>query len=139
MNTTEFYDTIATMPPLPHSQPDGSFDLMESEVLEWIVSRPEVRQWLFAKLNAEGAIVFDPATRKWKGERAVPPEAKFTAEEMLQALGRRSMTFTEWQVKCVEVYGRPVGHWAFVRAIQPLTSSGAVYKTGTKYRASEPA
>ncbi len=62
---------VAEMPPLPHSQPDGSFDIMKSEAAAWLANNPEVRNWLFQTIYKAGFIRYDKLTSTWAG---VPTE-----------------------------------------------------------------
>ena len=57
----------AQMPALFHTLPDQDFDLAKSEVVRWLCEQPEVQQMVFNWCNGRGAIVFDRATRQWKG------------------------------------------------------------------------
>ena len=57
----------AQMPPLALAQPDGTFDLKQSEVVRWFLDQPEiVNHFVDAARNA-GAIVFDKESGKWRG------------------------------------------------------------------------
>ena len=57
------------MPPLRHFCKNGSFDIMRSEAVAWLVAQPEIRQdlWNWAKRN--GVIVFDLEQQRWRGTR----------------------------------------------------------------------
>lgn len=61
------------MPPLAHSEKCKLFDIMKSEVVNWIVMQPEVRQWLFDKVTDKTGgrnpefIKYNPYTGKWQG------------------------------------------------------------------------
>ena len=59
---------IRSMPPKSH-WPDKSqpFDVLGSEVAEWIISQPDIRQHLFNKARDRGLIVFDQDTGCWRG------------------------------------------------------------------------
>ena len=46
------------------------FDIAKSEVVQWLISQPEIQDWLFQRLNQSQAIVFDAATKTWSGNRA---------------------------------------------------------------------
>lgn len=41
---------LKKMPPLRHKSVDGKYDVMKSEVIDWIVRQPDVRQWLYDKV-----------------------------------------------------------------------------------------
>lgn len=53
-----------------------SFDVMTSEVIEWLVQQPELRNYLFEKVRMAGAIEFDVATGTWAGAENVRQTAK---------------------------------------------------------------
>jgi hypothetical protein len=55
------------MPPLPHYRKGEPFDIMRSQAVDWLVSRPEVRQlvWNWAKRN--GVIILDLEKQRWRG------------------------------------------------------------------------
>jgi hypothetical protein len=54
------------MPPLPHFARTG-FDIMQSEVVDWLAAQPEVRQAVFNWCKNNGAITFDLTERRWRG------------------------------------------------------------------------
>jgi hypothetical protein len=54
------------MPPLNH-WPGHSFDIMRSEVAQWLCDQPELRQELFNWCKHRGIITFDLETRRWRG------------------------------------------------------------------------
>ena len=61
--------TIAAskMPPLCHWPNDGrGFDIMRSEVVEWLCQQPEIRQMVF-NIMKRSAITYDLETRTWRG------------------------------------------------------------------------
>jgi hypothetical protein len=59
-------EPIAGMPPLKHK--DGAvFDQSKSEVMNWIVTLPSVRKFVFDKANQSGLIVFNKTTGTWQG------------------------------------------------------------------------
>ena len=56
------------MPPLTHWPNDGyGFDIMRSDVVDWMCQQPELRQWLFNLVRNAGAITYDLETRTWRG------------------------------------------------------------------------
>ena len=59
------------MPPLRH-QPGEVFTWAGSEVADWLMAQPRIRQYVFDKCNRRGLIVFDPATRTWRGRDFKP-------------------------------------------------------------------
>jgi hypothetical protein len=55
----------ASMPSLAHRQPDGSFDLERSEVVQWLIAQTEIRDHVFDTCRNAGAIVFENG--RWRG------------------------------------------------------------------------
>ncbi|MEI6972731.1 MAG: hypothetical protein WCL44_14590 [bacterium] len=64
-------DEAANMPPLSH-QPDEVFAWSSSQVADWLMAQPKIRQYVFEKCNRRGLIVFDPVTRTWRGKNFKP-------------------------------------------------------------------
>ena len=62
-----FLAPARNMPPLYHTLPDGQFDIMKSEVVNYLVRIPEIRQKIFDMAMNHGVIQYDPYTRIWKG------------------------------------------------------------------------
>ena len=55
------------MPELRHSVPGEEFDVMRSEVAEWLCSLPEVRQRVFDRAKDARLIVYDGESGTWRG------------------------------------------------------------------------
>lgn len=64
-------DVAKTMPPLRHTVGD-QFDINTSEVVNWLIKQPQVRQYIFRTTSAAGLIVYDPATGTWSGKNHTP-------------------------------------------------------------------
>lgn len=64
-------DIAKKMPPLFHKLPNEDFDIHKSEVVKWLISQPEIMQYIFShieKIRGENAyIVYDRKTGKWRG------------------------------------------------------------------------
>ncbi len=56
-----------TMPSLHHTLPGQEFSIEKSEVVRWLVSQPEIINYLTTKLASTGAIVYDNSTGTWRG------------------------------------------------------------------------
>lgn len=54
------------MPPLYHTLPGCPFAPEKSQVVEWLIAQPEIRQYLFDKVQKD-FIVYNPVTKKWQG------------------------------------------------------------------------
>jgi hypothetical protein len=58
----------AKMPPLPHWPADGrGFDIMASEVCDWLCAQAEIRQAVFNGARKCGAIEYDVESKRWAG------------------------------------------------------------------------
>lgn len=65
-------ECLKKMPPLAHSKKGKSFDIMKSDVVNWMVTQPEVRQWLFDKVTDKTGrnpefIKYNSDTHTWQG------------------------------------------------------------------------
>jgi hypothetical protein len=61
------FEAISEMPPLHHKLPGQEFDWSKSEVMNWIVSQPQVRDYIYCKAANAGLIEYNNATGKWTG------------------------------------------------------------------------
>ena len=59
-------DVAAKMPPLRHSTGEV-FDMDKSEVMNWLLAQPGVKQLLFDKISQPGIIIFNKTTGTWQG------------------------------------------------------------------------
>lgn len=55
------------MPLLYHRKPKLKFSIDNSEVVKWMISQPDIQQYVFDKASALGYITFDAETNKWRG------------------------------------------------------------------------
>lgn len=55
------------MPPLRHSVQGQSFDVRKSRVVMWLISQPDILQYIFDKVHDSGAIDYDKETGTWAG------------------------------------------------------------------------
>jgi hypothetical protein len=57
---------------ISHSQPGQPFDIMKSDVADWIAAElaadPEFLQAVFSRANEYGAIVFNQESQTWGGK-----------------------------------------------------------------------
>ena len=53
------------MPLLDHYHRGRAFDIMESDVVAWLIEQPQIRQEVFNFCKRAGAIVYDDG--KWRG------------------------------------------------------------------------
>jgi len=69
---TPIMEAASRMPPLPHFQKDGSFSIMKSKAVDWLISQPAIRQELWNWCKRNSVIVFDVDTRRWHGSQWSP-------------------------------------------------------------------
>jgi hypothetical protein len=55
----------AQMPPLYHQLPGEEFDIMKSEVVDWLCQQPEIREASYNWYRSKAAIVFRDG--RWRG------------------------------------------------------------------------
>ena len=67
MKESIFQSFLRTIPPLRHSVPGELFDLSKSELINWLVAQPQVREWLYHKVRYSGRVTFDAASGVWRG------------------------------------------------------------------------
>lgn len=67
MNYEKARNVFGGMPPLRHSIPGQPFAWSRSEVVAWLLARPETAAHLFSMASEAKAIVYDKATGKWVG------------------------------------------------------------------------
>ena len=60
------FDAARNMPNLRHSVPGRDFDIRESEAVRWLVSQPDILQYLFDKIRRY-CLVYDRDTGTWRG------------------------------------------------------------------------
>lgn len=87
------YGAMRGMPELSHwpgREAGEAFDMMKSEVVEWLVGLVEVRQHIFDVARDGGRVIFDEGTRKWRGVGGVEPEKGVAVEGVKRVAGRPS-------------------------------------------------
>jgi len=63
----EKFSAIRRMPPLRHTQADGTFSLDKSEVVKWLLEQDCIRQFVFDKAKDREEIVYHEASGLWCG------------------------------------------------------------------------
>lgn len=63
------------MPPLRHSMPGKRFDIIHSEVAQWLCTQPSIMQYVFDKISSYSGekqlIRYDPQSGMWQGVDSV--------------------------------------------------------------------
>lgn len=65
-NRSKLLSVARHMPPLRHTIPGQAFDIRKSEVVQWLISKPEILNWLWNQIKT-GEVVYNPETEKWQG------------------------------------------------------------------------
>ena len=66
--TSKANTAAAQMPKLSHWRDHTkTWTPEQSDVIAWLVSRPDIANALFQKFQQAGVIVFDPLTETWSG------------------------------------------------------------------------
>lgn len=60
-------NVLKEMPQLFHRKPGYNFSIANSEVIKWMISQPDIQQYVFDKASALGYIVFNSEINKWQG------------------------------------------------------------------------
>ena len=64
------FEVVKTMPPLKHN-PEGDFDPQNSEVIKWLISQPDILNYIFDAVRGNGRrespIFYDCDTQTWRG------------------------------------------------------------------------
>lgn len=66
-NTSKKLNCIRKMPPLYHTIPGEDFDIEKSVVINWLLRKPEVLNYLWDHIKQSGYIKYDKYTGKWQG------------------------------------------------------------------------
>jgi hypothetical protein len=63
----DFLNCARKMPALHHSKTGEVFDIENSEVAAWLTSQPDIMQKIFDLATRKGVIVYDAASKTWRG------------------------------------------------------------------------
>ena len=55
------------MPPCYHTLLGKDFDIMKSEVVQWLISQPEILNFLWNHIKNSCDVIYDPDTGLWQG------------------------------------------------------------------------
>ena len=67
MKRSKKLDVAKNMPPRYHKLPDKEYSTMNSLAIDWLVSQPEIREYVWDHLKQSGLIRYDEVTGKWSG------------------------------------------------------------------------
>ncbi|MFL2076402.1 hypothetical protein [Marinilactibacillus psychrotolerans] len=61
-------DVLKTMPPLKHKQANQDYDIEKSDLVDWLLSQPEIKQWVVSYLKGlSDYLIYDSKTECWVG------------------------------------------------------------------------
>lgn len=60
-------DVARVMPPLRHSIPGEDFNILNSEVVKWIIGNLAVWNYVWNNVKESGAVLYNSDTGKWQG------------------------------------------------------------------------
>lgn len=65
---SKLLDAAKKMPPLYHTLPGKEFDILKSEVAQWLIQQPDVLSYIFNRVGGDGKLIaYDRETGKWQG------------------------------------------------------------------------
>lgn len=66
-NISKNLQVVEKMPPLKHRAQGTDFNIIKSEVVQWLIKQPEVLQYLFDYINNTHLINYNSETGTWQG------------------------------------------------------------------------
>jgi len=60
-------DVASNLPPLYHKLPGEEYNPKKSEVIQWLIQRPSILEFLWDHVKQSGLVVYNQATGKWQG------------------------------------------------------------------------
>lgn len=55
------------LPPSFHKLPGHEYDVKKSEVVNWLIQRPSILEFLWDQFKQSGDVKYNPETGKWQG------------------------------------------------------------------------
>jgi len=55
------------LPPSYHKFPNQEYDIKKSEVINWLIQRPSILDFIWDQFKQSGDITYDQSTGKWTG------------------------------------------------------------------------
>lgn len=62
---SKLLEVVQKMPPLQHSNPNETFDIKKSKVVQWLINQPDILNWLWN--HAKQKCTYNPDTGEWQG------------------------------------------------------------------------
>lgn len=81
----KFLDCARKMPALYNTLPGEQYDIKKSEVISWLVKRPEIQRKILEMAKAQKVIEYDKDLKKWKGIDSIEdPEEDYGFSEFIK-------------------------------------------------------
>lgn len=55
------------LPPSYHKLPDQDYSVKNSEVIQWLIQRPSILEFVWDQIKNSDDVKYDPETGKWQG------------------------------------------------------------------------
>lgn len=60
-------NVVKKMPPLFHTLPGTDFDINKSMVINWLIRKPDILNYLWDQIKNSGYVEYNSDTGEWKG------------------------------------------------------------------------
>ncbi len=64
---SQLLNVARKMPPLFHTIPGQAFDILQSQVLLWLIKQPDILNFIWNNIKQSGDVFYDPKSGKWQG------------------------------------------------------------------------
>lgn len=64
---SKLLDAAKRMPKLRHSIPGQEFKIQNSEVVKWLISQPEILNYVWNNIKNSGTVTYSAETGCWSG------------------------------------------------------------------------
>ncbi len=126
MNLAKLFLAADKMPELKHAMSDEeSVEVGQSEVVDWLCARPEIRAAVFGLARSFGVIGFDAAAGTWKGTPEVMRFVPFTEDEIRGELGEPKK-LQGLLTALMEKYERPADQFCLKVGLKVMERRGQV-------------
>ena len=134
----------------PGKEAGSKFDIQRSEAVKWLLTQPEIGNWLFQYFNKRGWLKYDPKADRWlvgvldgagpKGDPQRTGEVSKLADRLdpntllhlLVEIGGQSK-MKPWKQAAEKRTGGRIGMWSFWHLVRPLIKENKVAKAGAHY------
>lgn len=64
---SQLLNVVRKMPPLFHTIPGQAFDILQSQVLLWLIKQPDILNYIWNNIKQSGDVFYDLESGKWQG------------------------------------------------------------------------